>query len=336
MAIQGPLAEPLFNAIDGAAVNFYEVASATVTGLLLAPFQIFLVLYLVLWGIAHFRGMIQEPVGDFLSRIMKIAFIAVLALKAPTYLIATGNWIYQTPQRFLDAIAPAIASRLGTGQPSNAVDIVLAQATVASERFMTALGATGPLDLFGKLSLYLSGITIELFSVIMLALMLAILLISKIVIAALLAIGPLFIAFLLFDSTRSMFNAWMGQVLGAMFTYIIAGVVMLIGLTAIKTQVDASLATIPLGLIPSLTQFAGYFFVSVVILLVMFQVPAIGSALGNGVQVGTLGVSHTAYRAMAHGIGSASRGLRNLPTNPVRAGMHVAQRLGGNRVMRRR
>jgi type IV secretion system protein VirB6 len=337
MAIQGPLAEPLFNVVDATAIAFYGNGAAAVSAMLLAPFQIFLVIYMILWGFAHWRGIIQEPVGDFLTRVMKIAFIAALALKAPIYLVATGNWVYRTPQRFLDALAPIVPNTLGNARPSNAIDIVLAQGTVASERFQSGIASTGYLDLFGKLSLFLSGLTIELFTVIMLAIMMATVLIAKVLLAVLLAVGPLFIAFLLFDSTRPMFNAWMGQILGAMFTYIIAGLVLLIGMTAIKVQLDAALVAIPPGSIASLSQFAGFFFVSVVILLVMFQVPAIGAALGNGVQVGTLGVSHTAMRAMGSASRSLSMGLKATPAAPAAAAWQRARQLAtpGNRIRRR-
>jgi len=250
------------------------------------------VIYMILWGIAHWRGIIQEPVGDFLSRVTKIAFIAALALKAPIYLIATGNWVYRTPQRFLDALAPIVPNTLGNARPSNAIDIVLAQGTVASERFQSGIASTGYLDLFGKLSLFLSGLTIELFTIVILAIMMATVLIAKVLLAVLLAVGPLFVA----------------------------------GMTAIKVQLDAALVAIPPGSIASLSQFAGFFFVSVVILLVMFQVPAIGAALGNGVQVGTLGVSHTAMRAMGSASRSLSMGLKATPAAPAAAAWQRAVR----------
>lgn len=291
MALQAPLAAPLFDTIDATAIAFYTNASTIIANLVMPSFRLFLILYILLWGLAHWRGLITEPIGDFATRVIKICLIAALLLNAATYTQMVSDWVYKTPQRVLDVLAPAVVGRLaGAPTPANALDLVMANVSEASQRFEMANVALSGFAIGQSFYYAICGILLEFFGYVTLALSIAVLIVSKIVLGILLAVGPLFIAFLLFDATRGMFQAWVGQVAAAMFTYFMAGVALFLGAAAMQKNLVAALAATGPGASPALGDFAGYFFVSIAVLLVLMQVPAVGSALGSGVQVTTMGV----------------------------------------------
>ncbi|MGH1453397.1 MAG: type IV secretion system protein [Paracoccaceae bacterium] len=299
MAIQQPLAEPLFTAIDATSVAFYQAASGLIAGSVQGPFRTFVVIYLLVLGFAHWRGLIQEPIGDAAMRILKIGLIGVIVFKGTVYASALSTWIYQTPQQLLDVIAPAVTSRIpGTATPGNAMDAILKTTGDAYDIFLVA-SMSQPWSAFGTvLYLNLSAMVLWLSVLFAMVVALAVMLLAKLLLSILLALGPIFVAFLLFETTRPMFSAWLGQCLTQIFTFVIAGIAVLVMTFVAMANLDAAMAMTQNGSMPSLSQFAGFLFTAILIPIIAVQAAAIGAALGNGVQVGTMGL-------VGRGIGGA-------------------------------
>lgn len=324
MAIQQPLAEPLFTAIDTTSIAFYQAASGLIAGSVQGPFRTFVVIYLIVLGIAHWRGLISEPIGDAVMRILKIGLITIIVFKGTVYASALSTWIYQTPQQLLDVVAPAVTSRIpGTATPGNAMDAVLKTTADAYDIFMVA-SMSQPWNAFATvLYLELSALLLWLMVLLAMVVALAVMLLAKLLLSILLALGPLFVAFLLFDTTRPMFSAWLGQCLTQIFTFVIAGITVLIMTFVAMANLEASLAMTNDGSMPSLSQFSGFLFTSVLIPIIAVQASAIGAALGNGVQVGTMGI-------VGRGLSGAYNAMR--PRRLPRSRMGLPQRT--NRISR--
>lgn len=312
MAIQQPVAEPIFAAIDATSVAFYQAASGLIADSVQGPFRTLVVIYLLFLGFAHWRGLIQEPIGDAAMRILKIGLIGVIVFKGTVYASALSTWIYQTPQQLLDVMAPAVTSRIpGAATPGNAIDAVLKTTADAYDIFLVA-SMSQPWSAFGTV-LYLNLSAMVLWFSVLLAMVvaLAVMLLAKLLLSILLALGPIFVAFLLFDTTRPMFSAWLGQCLTQIFTFVIAGVTVLVMTFVAMANLDAAMALTQGGSMPSLSQFAGFLFTAALIPIIAVQASAIGAALGNGIQVGTMGI-------VGRGISGAYNTLRNPGFRAVR------------------
>jgi type IV secretion system protein VirB6 len=133
--------------------------------------------------------------------------------------------------------------------------------------------------------------------------------------AIVLGLGPIFIALLLFDSTKRFFEGWMGQALNYMFVFALVASAVNIMFALWMPALNYALANNSEGfsaLLPMLLM-GGVAFV------VLMQVPAIAFGLAGGVQIATLGAVGWAADKAKGALGAAR------PQN-VRAAYRSARR----------
>ena len=133
--------------------------------------------------------------------------------------------------------------------------------------------------------------------------------------AIILGVGPIFVLLTIFEPTKRFFDAWIGQALNYVFlTMLTAGAIKMM-MTIIQTYLTASSGALA---DPSISQALPIIGLCIMVFLVMMQLPSIGSALGGGVAIGTLGAVGWAYGKTKGGI-TAMR-----PTN-LRRSMNKAR-----------
>ena len=125
---------------------------------------------------------------------------------------------------------------------------------------------------------------------------------SSVALAVLLALGPLFIALLLFDTTRRFFEAWLAQL--ANYALITSLTVML---AALLLQVVQSYAaqTAALGPAIATVDALNMVLVAVLVFLLLRQIMPIASGLAGGIALSTFGVLS---RSVSWGLGRGARG----------------------------
>ena len=134
---------------------------------------------------------------------------------------------------------------------------------------------------------------------------------SKIALAVLVALGPVFIMLLIFQSTRKFFESWLQQCIN--FGLINLLTIMVLALTGtmyvgVINTLNSTIAGTSTGGIPLVTRgkeitldmVIPILFVGLLISLLLKQVPAIASAIAGGVQISTLGVESAPGRALSN------------------------------------
>jgi type IV secretion system protein VirB6 len=112
---------------------------------------------------------------------------------------------------------------------------------------------------------------------------------SKMAIAILLSVAPIFIILITFDSTRKFFDAWIGQILSFSFNVmLLAGVLKLI-ISLLKSYLTTLSPLITQAENPSIAAIVPILIFCGIAILVLLQISAIGSALGGGIALSTLG-----------------------------------------------
>jgi type IV secretion system protein VirB6 len=112
---------------------------------------------------------------------------------------------------------------------------------------------------------------------------------SKMAIAILLAVGPIFVILITFDSTRKFFDAWIGQIMSFSFNVmLLAGVLKLI-VTLLQSYLTTISPLITQAENPSIAALVPIFIFCGIAILVLMQISAMGSALGGGIALSTLG-----------------------------------------------
>jgi type IV secretion system protein VirB6 len=247
-----------------------------------------LMIYMMLWGWMMFRGMISEPITDGMTRIVRLAVIVGVALNLARYNTYVSTFLWQTPE----AMANIVAS--GYGSSSNNVqylDGVFAKLYDLGDAYWQKANSSGAL--VPDLGMIAIALLIWAGAAIATAYAAFLLALSKMALAILLGIGPIFILLLIFEGTKRFFEAWLGQALNYVFLVILtAGAIKLI-MTIITQYLNVASGVITAA--PTIDQALPAIVLCLIAALVMMQIPSIASALGGGVAISTLGAAGWSY-----------------------------------------
>ncbi len=275
--------------------NFVRIAEA------LQPAIVTLgILYVLIWGLLQIFGRIEEPVMEGLKRIAVLALIFGIGLHMWLY----GDVIVDT---FFTAPAQLGRAIIGAYEPVGVVQTIMDQGSDTAELL---LKKGGLLD--GNFAFYISGVAVYLFVGVTAVYTMFLLTLSRIALAILLALGPLFIALMFFNTTRRFVEAWIAQL--ANFAFIAILVVLVAALMLVVVGTATTAATARGGLI-EIVDAVRVCLAAGLTLLVMRQVPSMAAGLASGIALSSFGVvSGIAQGSLRH-LGQFARGLADKETS---------------------
>ena len=249
--------------------------------------------YVMIWGYLQLTGKIEEPFITGLRRIMLLVIVLGGALQLWLYNAVIVDTFYNAPAQLAAAVA-------GAASPVSTLDVVWqAGGTVAS-----LLWNRGGV-FSGDFGFYIAGVLVWIIMGLVCCYAMFLIALSKIALAVLLALGPLFISFRLFDGTRRLFDAWLMQLANYGFITVLTvlvGALLLSLIQAYATQTAArgtALATVDA---------LDMLLASVIVLLVLRQIMPIAASLAGGSSLSTMG-------AWSRGVGGF---VRSLPRRVIR------------------
>jgi type IV secretion system protein VirB6 len=247
------------------------------------------VVYVMVWGYLQFMGRIDEPFTQGIRRLVMLAVILGGALRL---------WLYQPLiiDTFFTAPAQLAAQVIGAYDAVSIVDQIIYAGDDAGSLLVQKGGLFG-----GDFSYYIAGFAVYLIVGLTAIYTIFLLALSRIALSVLLAIGPLFIALLLFDSTRRFFESWMAQLANYALITLLTVLVAALMMTLVSTAAQQAAATgggIEIAHAVRVCMAAGLTF------LVMRQVMPMAAGLASGLALSTFG----AMSAMvAWGFGTTTR-----------------------------
>ena len=285
--------EPAYQFVDGKLDVFLNERASSVIAAVSGPLRAALVLYVLLYGVAILRGAIAEPMMDFAVRSLKLAFIYMLATTVAYSSYVTTPLFHTLPDTLTQAISGAGVPDVGA-----AFDQFFARAAYLAQKISHEASPVnlGPWIIAG--AVYVVGALAA-------ALGFGVVLLAKVALALLIALGPIFIACALFDATRRFFFGWLSQAVNY---------VVLFALIITVFQLVLSLVAQQWGQIDGLDPIAaGALFIALCLLGAIFflQTPAIAAGIAGGASAGL------ADFANAASLGRGSRG--GAPQGPQEA-----------------
>ena len=291
MAASDNVSYRILSNIDKATITYINDSFANLWGAISVSFRNILVLWIILYGLAIWRGLVKTPVQEFAWTMLKFAVIYGLISTWGLFSGIVVLFITNTP----DAMAAVITGGLVGDTASGAIGEVYIKAIAAADKAMSARGWFLP---------YILGGLILLTSTLMMAYALFLIALSKVALAVLVGLGPLFILMLMFKQTQKVFEAWLQQIINYMLIVILTVAV----LSFMQEIAENAVETIPLDdttlgdLVPPCMIF-------LITFLLLTQVMSIASALGGGVALTTQQVGEIAGRYLSRGGNAAGRGL---------------------------
>jgi type IV secretion system protein VirB6 len=255
-------------------------------------------IYVMVWGYLQLRGQVDEPIMNAAVRLLTLVLVFGVGLRL---------WLYHSVvvDTFFTAPAELAARLVGASDPVTLVDTIWDRGgTVAG-----SLWDKGSL-LSGDFGFYFAAIAVYALVGFVCVYTIFLISLSRIALAVLLALGPLFIVLTLFNATRHFFDSWLRELanyaLVTVLTVLLAAMMLdLVGAYAEQTAARGSaiLTVDALNLV----------LVSALVLLVMRQVLPIAARLAGGGPLSTLG----AVTSFARGLGRVtSFAARNALTAP--------------------
>lgn len=280
--------------LNAALAGYIGANTARVAAILEPAIITLATVYVMIWGYLQLTGRIEEPFQAGMKRIITLAVILGVGLHL---------WLYNTllVDTFYDAPAEFAAAVVGAADPVQTIDAIWnGGGAVADQLFRGG----GPWTRFG---FEFAGAVVWAVVGLLCVYTMFLLALSCVALSVLLALGPFFIAMLLFDATRRFFEAWLAQLanyaLITMLTIMVAA--LLLHLVARYAQQTAAL-----GSSIRIDDALDMLLATVLVFLFLRQIMPIAAGLAGGVALNSFGLASRAMgapmRAVMTGLTAAS------------------------------
>lgn len=290
-----------FNKLSTALSSYVNDVATSVIAAITPVTTTLLLIYVCLWGWSVMRGQVEELVTDGLARMVRLSIITTLALSLGNYNGYVADFLWNAP----DAMAAVVAN--GKSDPvanTQYLDVLMGKMYDLGDAYWQKAQATSGVVGIPDLGMTAVALLIWACGLISTGYAAFLLALSKMALAILAGIGPIFIVMLMFEPTKKFLDAWLGQALNYAFLTILTAAAIKLMMSIIEAylgKVDSA------GVLanPSIDQALPAIALCLITALVMVQLPSIASGLGGGVAMGTLGAAGWAYSKMK---GSAQAG----------------------------
>jgi type IV secretion system protein VirB6 len=275
--------------LNGILATYIGENTARIAGALQPAIITLGVLYVMVWGYLQLMGQIQEPFVAGLKRIVMLAVILGAALHL---------WLYNSVivDTFFEAPGALAAAVIGSPDSVTIVDRIIFAGDDAASRLIEKGGI-----LNGDFSYYIAGFGVYLIVGLTAIYTIFLLTLSRIALSVLLALGPLFISLLFFETTKRFFESWIAQLANYAFITILTVLMAALMLTLVSAAAEQAAAAeggIEIAHAVRVCMAAGLTF------LVMRQVMPMAAGLASGLALSSFGVVSA---ALLWGFGGAAR-----------------------------
>ncbi len=326
------IVDKLFNELDSLLNNYVFNSYTALSHYLKIPLALAIVLYIVMFGLAITQGWVRLSTNNLVKSSLKLAFIYIAAMN--------WGWFSHIFMGLLNTAASQIGDVLVNATPIPMPHFAGTGINGAMQSVLIEFSEIGKWvwdrGSFYNLAAYFSAILIWGFGFALILVALFELILAKIMLAILLAMAPLFIAFTLFKPTHNFFDRWLGTCVGFSLMMIFVASILALALSLAQWSVAAIYANHAarlsiVGFIP--TMIVGFIGVGLVLRAAHLAL-AIGGTVstlsGSTLLAETLGGAVGASLATKTMLGGGKFGNQST-TAAVRAIRHDLMKAGYNK-----
>jgi type IV secretion system protein VirB6 len=230
--------------------------------------------YVMVWGYLQLTGRIEEPFSAGLRRLITLAVVLGAAVHLWLYNTVLVDTFYQAPAELAGVI-------VGAQDPVATIDTIWERGGAVADYLWNNGGL-----FHGDPGYYVAGATVWVLMGLLCVYTMFLIALSGIALAVLLALGPLFLALLLFDSTRRFFEAWVAQLANYALITIMTVLVAALLLQIVESYAEQTAAR---GSAIATVDALNMVLVAVLVFLLMRQIMPIAAALAGGVALTSFG-----------------------------------------------
>jgi type IV secretion system protein VirB6 len=231
-------------------------------------------IYVMVWGYLQLSGRIEEPLVSGLRRLVVLAVVLGVALHLWLYNAVIVDTFYRAPAQLASAV-------VGAPDPVATIDTIWSQGGAVAGFLWNNGGVFN-----GDFGYYVAGAIVWVLMGLLCVYAMFLIALSSIALAVLLALGPLFIALLLFDTTRRFFEAWLSQLANYAFITVLTVLVAALLLQIVQSYAAQTAAR---GTAIVTVDALNMVLVAVLVFLLMRQIMPIAAGLAGGVSLSSFG-----------------------------------------------
>lgn len=281
------LFEAIFDKVDQALDTYITSTAGDIISFITPIFTSLLIIWIAIWGYMMMFGKASEPLQDGVFRILRIGFIITLGLTVGTYTGLVVDFLEKGPETIASVITGS-----PTGTSAATLDSLFSKIFEVSEAAWDKGGIMN-----GNFGMYLISIIVLIVGAALSVVVALLILLSKFMTTVLLAVGPLFIIMLLFNTTQRFFESWLGMVMNFGFILVLAAAIGQL-MTSLADSYISSMMGADASTLANLGDASMLCIVFSLCILVVKQVPSVAAALGGGVALATQGAIGSAVNAM--------------------------------------
>jgi type IV secretion system protein VirB6 len=246
------------------------------------------VFYVVVWGYLQLVGKIEEPFMEGVKRLLTLALILGLSLHLWLYNEVIVDTFFNAPTTLAAGILAARSPGAPAFEPVGVVDEIFFDGDDAASLLMQKG------EIFGRdIIFYFAAIAVYIVVGLTAVYTMFLLALSKIALSVLIAMGPIFLALLLFESTKKFFEAWIAQLSNYAFLTILTVLVAALMLHVVTVAAQAAAAH---GGDITVADALKVCVAAALTFLIMKQVPSMAQGLASGVALSGFGAVGGALR----------------------------------------
>jgi type IV secretion system protein VirB6 len=232
------------------------------------------VVYVMVWGYLHLRGTIEEPILTGAMRLLTLVVVFGVALRL---------WLYHgiIVDTFFTAPAQLAATLVGARDPVTMIDAIWDRGGAVAAVLWDKGGM-----LNGEFGFYFAATAVYALVGVVCVYTMFLIALSRVALAVLLALGPLFIVLTLFDTTRRFFEAWLHQLANYALVTILTVLVAALMLDLVEAY---AVQTAGLGSALLTVDALNLVLVAGLVFLLLRQVLPIAARLAGGVALSSFG-----------------------------------------------
>ncbi len=290
--------------LNGELTNYIGSNTSLVAATLEPAIVTLATVYVMVWGYLQLTGRIEEPLTAGLKRLLTLAVVLGAAVHLWLYNSLLVDTFYRAPVQLAALI-------VGTTDPVTTLDVIWSRGGSVAGYLWNNGGVFS-----GDFGYYVAGAVVWVLIGLLCVYTMFLVALSSVALAVLLALGPLFIALLLFDTTRRFFEAWVAQLANYALITILTVLVAALLLQVVESYAQQTAAR---GAAIVTVDALDMVLVAMLVFLLLRQVMPIASALAGGIALSTFGIASGFVRWGMRQGAEAGRGVVALAAGALSA-----------------
>ena len=267
------LPSDILTKVDQVTLGYTAKAYQAIVSAHMTELRLMLVIYIAFFGLAVLQGMISMSLRDASRHILKALIIFQLATNWGSFTTFFYDVFTSGPEKLTTAL-------VGGAKPTDQLEDVFITGVEAARNINRKAGT------FDVAQIVLA-VLVLIGTVLMTGMALFLLILSKMGLAILLSIAPVFLAMALWKSTQGLFQGWINYLVNyamiPVITFAMLGLILAIMKDPINTIKQSGENLTMVTIIP-------YLLMGAISILLFSQVLRIASSLGGGIALSSMGV----------------------------------------------